>query len=66
MKRFLIVKCSKCGEIRVMTAAKTFRCYRCGQLNKTSNENIISQAQSAKEARELLIRLKQQGLDTNS
>jgi tRNA(Ile2) C34 agmatinyltransferase TiaS len=66
MKRFLIVKCSKCGELRVTTGTKTFRCYKCGSLNNISDENKIIHAESAEEARELLIKLKQQMMRDDS
>ena len=66
MKRFLIVKCSKCGELRATTGTKTFRCYKCGSLNNISDENIITHVQSAEEAREILIKLKQQKIKDDS
>jgi len=66
MKRFLIVKCSKCGELRITTATRTFRCYKCESLNNVSDENMIAYAQSAEEARVMLIKLKQQRWKCNS
>lgn len=63
MKRYLVVRCSKCGEARVTTASKTFICYKCGQLNRIAEESIIAYASSAEEARTMILKLKQPKLN---
>ncbi|MEM1517801.1 MAG: DUF1922 domain-containing protein [Halobacteria archaeon] len=63
MKNYLIVKCSNCGEVRVTTASKTFRCYKCGKINRLEKENILAYASDAEEARMTILKLKQYPLD---
>lgn len=63
MKSYLIVKCSKCGEVRVTTSSKTFSCYRCGKINRLEKENILAYASDAEEARMVLLKIKQYPLD---
>ncbi len=57
-KKFIIVRCLECREIKVTKGVKMFTCHKCGKINKISDENVIRYASSGEEARKIVSELK--------
>lgn len=55
---YLVVRCSRCGEVRVTRASRRFRCFLCGGSPAVSPENIVARATSASEAMRLASMIK--------
>lgn len=57
-KKFVIVRCLACGEIKATKGIKMFTCNRCGKINKISDESVIRYASSGEEVRKIVSELK--------
>jgi len=55
---YFVVKCMRCGELRVTKAAKRFKCFACGYMSTISKESLLARASSASEARQVVGMLK--------